>query len=96
MEGETVPKNVKLSSWLPQQNLLGHPKMKLFITHCGGGSAEEAIYHGVPLVGIPIFGDQIKNSDHAKKLGMLVELDWNDITEESLEKVIHEALNNPK
>lgn len=46
-ESETMPdlpKNVKLSKWLPQQDLLGHEKIKMFITHCGGGSTEEAIY----------------------------------------------------
>ena len=53
---EELPKNVKLSKWLPQQDLLGHKGMKMFITHCGGGSTEEAIYHGVPLVGLPMFG----------------------------------------
>lgn len=42
-----LPKNVKLSKWLPQQDLLGHKDIKMFITHCGGGSTEEAIYHGL-------------------------------------------------
>lgn len=49
-ESETMPdlpKNVKLSKWLPQQDLLGHKDIKMFITHCGGGSTEESIYHGV-------------------------------------------------
>lgn len=41
-----LPKNVKLSKWLPQQDILGHKDIKMFITHCGGGSTEEAIYHG--------------------------------------------------
>lgn len=49
-----LPRNVKLIKWAPQQDLLGHKDIKLFITHCGGGSTEEAIYHGVPLIGIPV------------------------------------------
>lgn len=40
-------KNVKLSKRLPQQDLLGHKDITMFISHCGGGSTEEAIYHGV-------------------------------------------------
>lgn len=41
-----LPSNVMLSKWFPQQDLLGHKDIKIFITHCGGGSTEEAIYHG--------------------------------------------------
>lgn len=39
-ESETMPdlpKNVKLSKWLPQQDLLGHKSIRMFVTHCGGG-----------------------------------------------------------
>lgn len=52
-----LPKNVKLSKWLPQQDILGHKDIKMFITHCGGGSTEEAIYHAVPIIALPIFGN---------------------------------------
>ncbi|OXA46500.1 UDP-glucuronosyltransferase 2B7 [Folsomia candida] len=91
-----LPKNVLLSKWLPQQDLLGHGKIRLFMTHCGGGGTEEAIFHGVPLLGMPFFGDQPLNAQAAEKHGYLVRLDWNDLTEESLTNAINEAINNPK
>ena len=40
-----LPKNVLTSSWVPQQDVLGHPNLKVFVTHGGLGSVMEAIHH---------------------------------------------------
>ncbi|KAJ8708777.1 hypothetical protein PYW08_010159 [Mythimna loreyi] len=55
--------NIRISKWLPQQDLLRHPKVKLFITQAGLQSTDEAITAGVPLIAIPMFGDQWYNSE---------------------------------
>ena len=52
-EPEGLPSNVRIVSWLPQNDLLGHPKTKMFITHCGNNGQMEALYHGVPMIGSP-------------------------------------------
>ena len=54
--------NVKVSSWLPQNDILGHPKTRLFIGHAGMNGMLEAAYHGVPMICVPFFGDQFDNS----------------------------------
>lgn len=53
-----VPKNVHIRAWIPQNDLLANPKVKLFISHCGLLSTQEAIWHNVPILGLPIFADQ--------------------------------------
>lgn len=56
---EDKPDNVMLSKWLPQQEVLAHPNVKLFITHGGQSSFQETLCHGKPVVG-PNFGNLIQ------------------------------------
>lgn len=53
--------NTLLLDWMPQNDLLGHPKTKVFVAHGGTNGVQEALYHGVPVVGIPLFFDQYDN-----------------------------------
>lgn len=53
--------NVKALAWVPQNDLLGDGRLAGFVTHGGINSIYEAAYHGVPVAGIPIFGDQPDN-----------------------------------
>lgn len=46
-----TPSNIFISNWVPQEDLLRHPNIKLFITHCGLGGTEEAILNGIPMLG---------------------------------------------
>ncbi|XP_061733690.1 UDP-glucuronosyltransferase 2C1-like [Nerophis ophidion] len=57
----TLSNNTLLVDWMPQNDLLGHPKMKLFVAHGGTNGVQEAMYHAVPVVGIPLFFDQYDN-----------------------------------
>ena len=57
-EVPNLSENVKISSWLPQQDLLGHPNLKVFVTHGGLGSLVESIYHKAVIVGVPFSNDK--------------------------------------
>ena len=45
-----LPSNIMLSKWLPQQDVLAHPKVKLFVTHGGQSSFQETLCHQKPVV----------------------------------------------
>ncbi|CAB3255771.1 unnamed protein product [Arctia plantaginis] len=78
------PKNVYLSNWLPQNDILAHPKLVAFYSHCGMLSTTEAIYHGVPMIGMPVFGDQPGNAAAMEESGLGVQIQIRDLTKETL------------
>ncbi|XP_078533413.1 UDP-glucuronosyltransferase 3A1-like [Lissotriton helveticus] len=69
-----LAQNARIFDWLPQNDLLGHPKVRLLVTHGGMNSLMESIYHGVPVLGIPLFGDQFDNMVRmaGKKMGIAI------------------------
>lgn len=72
---------------------VGHPNVKVFITQGGLQSIEEAIAYHVPLLGLPIFGDQFSNVRRLEHLGLGLGLDLKKITKESLKQAILEIMD---
>lgn len=60
------PSRIMTSTWIPQNDLLGHEKTKLFVSHCGKNGQYEALYHAVPILCLPIYGDQGYNAERIK------------------------------
>ena len=94
MEGK--PENVMIGKWLPQDDILAHPNVRLFISHCGKGSVNEAKYHGVPILAVPLFGDQISNARQIEQEGWARTINIAQLDEEAIIKLIMELIENPK
>ncbi|KAK4301520.1 hypothetical protein Pmani_026298 [Petrolisthes manimaculis] len=92
----TLPPNVRLEKWLPQQDILGHPQLSLFMTHGGLLSLQEATYHGVPIIGFPLFADQYYNVGRAEGEGWGRLINWEDLSYDLLRNTIIEIINNNK
>ncbi|KAK7321084.1 hypothetical protein VNO77_31267 [Canavalia gladiata] len=52
----------KIVQWCPQEEVLAHPSVACFLTHCGWNSSMEAVALGVPVVTFPAWGDQVTNA----------------------------------
>ncbi|XP_062340271.1 UDP-glucuronosyltransferase 2A1-like isoform X2 [Osmerus eperlanus] len=92
---DTIAPNTILYDWIPQNDLLGHTKTKAFITHGGTNGLYEAIYHGIPMVGIPLFADQPDNMMHMKSKGAAVMMDFNKMQSKDLVEGLNAVINDP-
>ncbi|XP_015838775.2 UDP-glycosyltransferase UGT5 [Tribolium castaneum] len=90
-----APENVRIMNWLPQQDIIGHPNIRAFVTHGGLLSTIEAVYYGIPIIGIPVFGDQKSNIAAAVSNGYAIEVPLAELTEEKFSSALNEILNNP-
>lgn len=88
----TLGNNTLIVNWMPQKDLLGHPQIKLFVAHGGTNGVQEAIYHGVPVLGIPLFFDQYDNLLRLKERGAGKIIQLHDLNGGSFEQGINEVL----
>lgn len=94
-EDDTLPNkpdNVMISNWLPQQDILAHPKVKLFITQGGQQSMEEAIDRMVPMIVIPFISDQQANARKMEHRGIGYYLEFHSLTQSKFIEAIHEMV----
>ncbi|XP_037305851.2 UDP-glucuronosyltransferase 2A3-like [Pungitius pungitius] len=91
----TLGNNTLIVDWMPQNDLLGHPKVALFVAHGGTNGVQEAIYHGVPIVGLPLIFDQRDNLLRIEVRGAGKVIDIFSMTEETFFQGIQEVLKEP-
>ncbi|XP_068987820.1 UDP-glycosyltransferase UGT5-like [Bombus flavifrons] len=90
------PDNVYIGKWFPQQTILAHPNIKLFIYQGGLQSSEETIHYGVPVLGFAIFADQDYQVGRMEALGIGKRLEITTLKKDELENTITELITNRK
>ena len=73
-----------------------HPNTKALLSHGGLNGMYEAAYHGLPMVGIPLFADQFDNMERAVARGMALQLDMLTLTEEALSEAVTRVVEDPR
>ena len=69
----------------------------MFVYHGGANGAYEAIYHGVPVVGIPLFADQLDNMLRLRSRGMAEHFGGIlEVTTDTLYEKIMKVATNPR
>ena len=68
--------------------------MRAFISHGGLSSIHQSIYHAVPMVGIPVFGDQKDNFIRLNAKGMAVLVDIRSLEERTIYEAVVEVIYN--
>ncbi|XP_050524846.1 UDP-glycosyltransferase UGT5-like [Daktulosphaira vitifoliae] len=91
-----LPKNIIVRKWFPQNDILGHPNCKLFITHGGVLSIIESFHHSVPILCMSIFADQDQNCMQASLKGMALHIPFFEVTSQRLSNSLQRLINDPQ
>jgi len=69
----------RVVGWAPQVQILAHPAIGGFASHCGWNSVLESIYFGVPIAAWPLYAEQQTNAFELVcelKMGVEIALDY--------------------
>ncbi|WVZ66020.1 hypothetical protein U9M48_015299 [Paspalum notatum var. saurae] len=72
-QARTQARGLVWPAWAPQKEILAHPAVGGFVTHCGWNSALESLWHGVPMAPWPLYAEQHLNAfELASVMGVAV------------------------
>ncbi|PUZ71565.1 hypothetical protein GQ55_2G323300 [Panicum hallii var. hallii] len=89
-----------LVTWSPQLEVLAHPAVGCFVTHCGWNSTMEALGIGVPMVAMPQWSDQPTNAkyiEHVWQVGVKLQPDAEGVvTKEEVERCVRQVMEGER
>jgi MGT family glycosyltransferase len=91
---EPLPHNVRAASYISHSQL--RSRCDAIITHAGAGTLITAVNAGLPMVLVPLFGDQHSNAECAAAAGAGIVLDAASLTPESIRDATRSVLRDDR
>lgn len=91
---EPLPSNVRAAAYIPHSQLL--ERCDAIITHGGAGTLIASVCAGLPMVFVPLFGDQMPNAERAAAAGAGIVLDHATLTSASVRDAARAILSEPR
>lgn len=81
-----------IATWCPQEQVLAHPSVGVFVSHFGTSSMLESICAGVPMIGWPCYGDhQVSCGYSCNRWGIGMKIN-EDMEREEVESLVRELM----
>jgi UDP:flavonoid glycosyltransferase YjiC (YdhE family) len=86
---------LRVERFLPQQQVLEHSSVSVFVTHASANGVMEALIAGKPMVAAPLFGDQCYFAARVQELGVGVRIDKTQMTPAIIRSSVQRVINTP-
>ncbi|XP_041376814.1 UDP-glucuronosyltransferase 2B15-like [Gigantopelta aegis] len=86
--------NIKIVDWMPQNDVLAHPNIRLFVSHCGKNGFFESLYHSVPIICTPLNADAFQTAIKVNHHRIGTTMDILTATSEEMVQTLKSVLND--
>jgi MGT family glycosyltransferase len=87
-----LPSHIRVERYIPHDTVF--PQARALITHGGWGTVGRALVHGLPMLTIPIFGDQTLNAELVERAGHGRRLPLNKATPDAIRAELRALLED--